>query len=121
MGTKYGSVSEELELFASAARTATANGTTLGIGAGKRKVTGYLDVTAASGTSPTLDAKLQDSVDNGTTWTDIDGGTFAQKTAAGQEYITVLCRRAANAIRAVATIGGGSPSFTFGLIAVASS
>jgi len=117
----YGGVSQEVELFPSAARTASVNGETKSIGAGKRTVTAYLDVTAVSGTSPTLDVKLQDSTDNGNTWTDVDGGAFAQFTAVGQAHITVLIRRAANAIRAVATIGGTSPSFTFKVEAVARS
>ena len=121
MPSQYGGQSQELALFASAARTATANGATLEIPAGMRKVTSYLDVTAASGTSPTLVVKLQDSINAGTTWVDVDGGAHAQLTAAGESYITVLIRRAANAVRAVATIGGTTPSFTFSVDVVASS
>lgn len=111
--TVYGAVSQEVELFPSAARIETVAGATKFIGVGKRTADAYLDVTAYSGTTPTLDVKLQDSVDGGTTWVDIDGGAFTQKTATGQQYIVVLLRRAASAIRAYATIGGTTPSFTF--------
>lgn len=121
MPVEYGVVSQEEELFPSAARTATANGATKDVTAGKRVVTAYQDVTAVSGTSPTLVTKLQDSIDNGVTWADVDGGAFAQVTGVGEAYITVLLRRAANALRAVATIGGTNPSFTFKVEAVARS
>jgi len=109
----------DVTLFSSAARTASTNGSeaVLGFGNGRVLVC-YLDVTAVSGTSPTLDVKIQES-DDGSTWTDIDGGSFSQFTSTGQEYKVMLMSRSKDRIRAVATIGGTSPSFTFKVEAVA--
>lgn len=109
-----------VELFGAAARTATANGT----GADLRSYTNtqghehaaHLNVGAASGTTPTLDVKLQESDDNAT-FTDITGATFAQRAAAGNETIHFRTRK--RYVRAVATIGGGTPSFTFAVVALA--
>ncbi len=68
-----------------------------------------LDVTAAAGTSPTLNVVIQDTVD-GTNWNDV--GTFAQKVAAGREVINVASPFSER-IRARWTLGGTAPSFTF--------
>lgn len=70
---------------------------------------GHLHVTAASGTSPTLDVKIQHSSDN-STWVDLI--TFTQATARTSE------RKSATGtvnryVRAEWTVGGTSPSFTF--------
>lgn len=98
---------EDVNLFAAAARTATANGPTIEVG---EKGTACLDLacSAASGTTPTLDVKIQTSKD-GTTWRDV--ASFAQLVAAGSERKSFvgLDRFA----RGVATIGGTTPSFTF--------
>jgi hypothetical protein len=99
-------------LFAPAARTSTANGTGIDI-------TGYVDDieiilanNTTSGTTPTLDVKIQDSADN-STYADVTGLTFTQVTAAltdpvGLKIPANTCRQY---IRAVATIGGTTPSF----------
>lgn len=101
-------------LFAALARTATANGTGVDlkgyINPGGREMKAFLDVGAVSGT-PTLDVKIQDSPDN-SVFTDISGATFAQKTAVGSEAIHFRTNQ--RYVRAVATIGGGTPSLTFG-------
>lgn len=70
---------------------------------------GFLTVTAASGTSPTLDVSLETSVDGGTTWNTV--GAFAQIAGAGSRSrvfgpLGDLCRWAW-------TIAGTTPSFTF--------
>lgn len=114
-------------VFASAARTATANSTDQTNYAG-RGVICLLDITAASGTTPTLDIKLQykDSVPATDIYVDIPGAAFAQKTAAGTDSLTLYpgiaetANRSVSDIlsrewRAVATIGGTTPSFTFSL------
>lgn len=99
---------------ASAARTASGDSGVLGDGYGEAvSLRVQLDVTAAAGTSPTLDVVIEDSLD-GTNWNVI--GTFAQKVAAGREVITitgVFARR----LRARWTIGGTTPSFTFAISA----
>lgn len=96
----------------------------------------YVDVTAGSGTSPTMDLCIQVTPDNGTTW--IPAARFAQITGvvkrrlqlqpvpgrgeAGAEAAvantggalatnTVLSKK----IRVVNTIGGTNPSFTYSL------
>lgn len=102
-------------LVASAARTATGNsGAIYGLGpASSLRV--QLDVTAASGTTPTLDVIVQDTLD-GTNWNTV--GTFAQKVAAGREVINITTPFA-DAIRISWTVAGTTPSFTFAVAAVA--
>ncbi len=96
-------------LLAPTAKTATGNETSVDFGAaGTNGGGGVIHVTAVSGTSPTLDAKIQTSSDNSTF---SDYITFSQLTAVGSEYKTsnsVPNRYA----RAVLTIGGTNPSFT---------
>lgn len=102
-------------LFASAARTATA---TSAVFAGYGDATALiiqLDVTASSGTTPTLDVVIQDTVD-GTNWNTIY--SFTQLVTTGRAVKRYLPNIAAdgpvtNQIRAVATIAGTTPSFTF--------
>ena len=60
-----------------------------------------------SGTSPTLDVKIQGS-DNGTDWTDIKSFTQVT-TSASVQYIRILCPY--KQIRAVVDVGGTSPSY----------
>lgn len=101
----------------SAARTAT--GTTgplehIGVAevmyALAKTIRAQLNVTAASGTSPTLDAVIQDSLDGGVTWNTI--GTFAQKTAVAREVINITAPFS-DMLRVQWTIAGTTPSFTF--------
>lgn len=94
---------------ASAARTATGN-QTIGSNFGSAdSLRCQLNVTASSGTSPTLDVVIQDTLD-GSNWNTI--GTFAQKTAVSREVINVTTPFA-ETIRVLWTIGGTTPSFTF--------
>src|SRR5689334_5902824 len=72
-----------ISLLASAVRTASGNGSAVPIGGSVKKLAAQIVVSAASGTSPTLDAKIQHSIDGGTTWFDLI--TFAQKTTTGNE------------------------------------
>jgi hypothetical protein len=97
--------------FASAARTATATSSTFEL-YGAETLVCYLSVTAASGTSPTLDVKFQDSPDGGTTWFDIAGTSFTQATGTTTQVVSAS-RKFARKVRCVATIGGTTPSFTF--------
>jgi|TARA_R100000479_G_scaffold93933_1_gene46390 hypothetical protein len=96
-------------LVAPAAFTTTSTETSVDFGAAGTNGGGaVLHVTAASGTSPTLDAKIQTSADNASF---SDYITFSQKTAVGSEYKTSTSNPARYA-RAVLTIGGSTPSFT---------
>jgi hypothetical protein len=99
---------------ASAARTASGNGSSFNTETAD-SFEGFLTVTAASGTTPTLDVRLETSLDAGTTWSTV--GAFAQATAATTKNkvfgpLGDLCRWAW-------TIGGTTPSFTFTVAAEA--
>lgn len=103
------------ELVASAARTTSSNsGIIYGLGPAE-SIRAQLDVTAAAGTSPTLDVVVEDTLD-GTNYNTI--GTFAQKTAAGREVINITTPFS-DQVRIRWTVGGTSPSFTFSVRAVA--
>jgi len=119
------SPSSDIVLFSSAARTATANGADTKNDYAKGVVL-FLDITAASGTSPTLAVKLQSKDDLSGAYVDVPGVSFATKTGTGSSSLTLYPGIAETAnisvsgilsrdFRAVATIGGTSPSFTFSL------
>lgn len=92
--------------------TVTATGTTSEFNAeGFTQFAATLDVSAASGTTPTLDVIIQDSAD-GTVWNTLS--TFTQKTAVSKEVIRVTTPFH-NRIRAIYTITGTTPSFTASL------
>jgi hypothetical protein len=104
-------------LVASAARTATGTGTQK-CGFGRyEKFAFLLDVTAASGTTPTLDVTIQHSIDGGTNWHTLVAMT--QATAAGEqikvesEVESGTAEVYGDCFRAIWTIGGTTPSFTF--------
>ena len=104
-------------LLESAARTTTgASAAISGFAAAKLLVL-QLEVTAASGTLPTLDVIVEDTVD-GTNYNTI--ATFAQKIAAAREVIR-LTTAFTNTLRVSYTIGGTTPSFTFNVITWADS
>lgn len=95
---------------ASAARTASGDsGALTGYGPAQT-LRAQLNVTAASGTAPTLDAVIEDSVDGGATWNTV--GTFTQATAATRQVINVTTPFA-DTLRVRWTVGGTTPSFTF--------
>ncbi len=96
-------------LAASVARTTSASSVPLaGFNAAKNLVV-QLAVTAASGTTPTLNLVIEDTVD-GINWNTI--ATFAQMTATGAAAQRVTMPFT-DQIRATWTIGGTTPSFTF--------
>ena len=95
---------------ASAARTATGNSGALPGYGPASSIRAQLNVTAASGTSPTLNVIIEDSVDGGSNWNTI--GTFAQRTGTGREVINVTTPFG-DQLRVTWTIGGTTPSFTF--------
>lgn len=111
--------STTVTVFASAARGTGAEVASAEIDvSGFSEATAFLDVTAASGTTPTLDVKFQTKDPLSGKWFDITGMAFAQKTAAGTESKSVASGLGTT-IRAVYTIAGTTPSFTFsvGLVA----
>lgn len=88
-------------------------------------VSGYHGVLAitqhvgiVTGTTPTLDGKIQDSADN-STFADVSGATFTQVTASGSfQTIAVNTQSVRKYIRYARTAGGTTPNFTVGVIAV---
>lgn len=74
-----------------------------------------VDTGAVSGTTPTLDSKLQDSADNSTGWADISGATAAQRVATGVDKIDCDVQASRRYVRYVGTIAGTSPSFLTGV------
>ena len=114
-----------LLVFNSAARTVTTNSGAIQPKSGKG-VFLVLDVTASSGTSPTLDVTLERYDTTSDSWVALPGAAFAQQTGTGTNGLTVypgigetanesVSDHIGNYFRAVATIGGTSPSFTFSL------
>jgi len=105
-----------------AARTATFNGT----GFDTRDFIGRALVIqhmgAVSGTTPTLDGKIQESSDNGVAdaFADVSGATFTQVTATDQNReLSLDLDGRERYIRHVATIAGTTPSFTYGVLMIA--
>ena len=115
-----------LTVFSSAARGSGANASGV-FGCDGKGAIFVLDVTAVSGTSPTLDLKIQVFSPLGNDYVDLAGAAFAQKTAANTSMLTVYPGIAETAnvsvsdvmpplFRAVGTVGGSAtPTVTFSL------
>jgi hypothetical protein len=99
-------------LQADVTKTATFTGTGLDLKTGtpRRGLKARLRVGTVGGTSPTLDVKIQESDDN-TTYNDLV--VFDRLTATGLGFETVETSK--RYIRALATLGGTSPSFVYGI------
>jgi hypothetical protein len=97
------------QVVSSAVRTTSSDSGTLSGYGPAQSIRAQLNVTAASGTTPTLDVVIEDTLD-GTNWNVV--GTFAQKTAVGREVINVTALFS-DTVRIRWTIGGGTASFTF--------
>ena len=114
-----GSKTYVASLLGADSRSASANGTGFDL-QGSNDAEGeaivILDSEAGTGTSPTLDVKLQESANN-SDWSDISGATFTQVTdgGAGFEKISINVNDTERYLRAVATLGGTSPVFVFGV------
>lgn len=92
----------------SAARTTSAAGPAIEVGDKVEIRDLKLNVTAASGTTPTLDVTVQTSPD-ATNWTSV--GTFTQKTTTGSQTKTFFGLD--RYVQVIWTIAGTTPSFTF--------
>jgi hypothetical protein len=104
-------------LLDSAARTTTAAGTAVTGFAAARQLVLQLNVTAASGTTPSLSVAVQDTVD-GTNYNTI--ATFTTASGVTREVIRVTSAFT-NTLRVVYVIEGTTPSFTFNVITWADS
>lgn len=78
------------------------------------KLSGFLEVLTASGTTPTLVVKVQYSYD-GVNFTDLTSGAFAQLTTSNTraELNSIALAGVPPVLRHVSTLGGTSPIFTF--------
>lgn len=91
--------------------TFTSTGTTSAIdGSGYGTISFTADVSAASGTTPTLDIELQESQDGSADWASSMG--VNRFTATGSQFVPAL-KLSARYYRFQYTIGGSTPSFTF--------
>lgn len=127
-------MNQHVTIFASGAKGSGANNSNPVTNHSGKGAMFWLDITAVSGTSPTLDVKIQGYDQTGGDWIDLAANVagnaayaFAQKTGAGQDQLTVYPGLTASAnavctgiipnqIRAVATVGGSStPTVTFSL------
>jgi hypothetical protein len=72
-----------------------------------------IDVTAVSGTTPTMQVTIQESSDLATNWYNVY--SFPQITAVGS-YTSPVLPLTGNRIRYVQTIGGTTPSFTRSIV-----
>lgn len=102
------------------ARQRSGTGTTNGTGQDVSNLEGsaiaILDVTAESGTSPTLDVKLQESDTVGGTYTDVALGAFTQvTTVSGLQKLAVDVTITKKFLRGAGTAGGTSPVYGWGL------
>lgn len=105
-------MADAIVLVPSAAVTASG---TAGVSSGfadRTKLRAQLNVTAVSGTAPTLDVVLEDTLD-GVNWNPLL--TFTQVTAAGRQVMNLPGNTGvfADQIRVRYTVGGATPSFTF--------
>jgi hypothetical protein len=110
---------------ASAARTSTVAGGTTVTNFNAKGAVITINVTAVSGTSPTLVAKLQYSPDGGTTWIDYTNKPVTATISAIGQTTLIVCpgvTEVANSavslplprtVRMYYTIAGTTPSFTF--------
>lgn len=89
-----------------------------------------INMGAVTGTTPTLDMKMQLSPDGGTTWVDIAGAAWPQIIATGLYTLAIypgmtvvasaaLSRSLPRTWRLVWTVGGTTPSFTITNVQVA--
>ena len=96
-----------------AARTATANGTGFDAQTLRGRGLLILDSAAGTGTSPTLDVTIEDSADN-SAYAAVSGLAFTRViNAASRQSLSINLDGTRRYIRAVSTIGGTTPSFTF--------
>lgn len=115
----------ELSLLESASRTASGN-TSDFINIACIGIQLYLDVTAVTGTSPTLNVKLQAKDPTTDGYFDIPGAFFSEVSSTGKHVLTVYpgadvaqTDASGSAVprtyRVAFTLGGTDPDFTFSL------
>ena len=96
-----------------ASYTTTQTGTGRDFSAGDGQCHALLIVGTVTGTTPTLDVKIQECATVGGTYTDISGATFTQVTATGTVPVGLDFLRTLPFLRVVGTIAGTTPTFPF--------
>ena len=114
---------EKLQLFscvATAAVTSTATSAAIDLKEYDGDVSLILTSAAGTGSSPTLDVKVQDSDSSSCTYGDLSGAAFTQVTDSASMQVITFCKdEAKRYIKIVQTVGGSTPSFTFNINAIA--
>ena len=100
-------------LLTALARTASADGSAVDLKGKGRKFLVIFDIGAATGT---LDLKIQSSPVSDFASGVVDEAVFSQKTTVGTSEVQVIPTQ--RYIRASATIGGATPTFTFSVEAI---
>jgi hypothetical protein len=107
-----------VELASAASRTSTLTGTGIDVLEYEGVALVLLNASAGTGTSPTLDVKLQHS-DDDSTYEDVTNGTFSQVTdaaeTAGVKVMKLNVSDLKRYLRVIGTIAGTTPSFDFGV------
>jgi hypothetical protein len=107
-----------LVLAAAARRTTTLTGTGIDVLHYEGVALAVLNTSAGTGTTPTLDVKLQHSDDN-STFADVTGATFTQVTSdsgtAGVQVMRINVSDLKRYLRVIGTIAGTTPSFDYGV------
>lgn len=119
--TSQGIADNTKEIVLQAEGTAvTANGSVAGVDVSSYKeALLFIDVTAVTGSTPTLNLYVETYDFNSAKWYTVPGVTIAQITAAGQ--VVAALTNFGETIRLRAVVGGTSPSFTYGASVVAKS
>tara|TARA_R100001460_G_scaffold24631_1_gene49462 strand:- start:40 stop:423 length:384 start_codon:yes stop_codon:yes gene_type:complete len=110
---------EKLEIsaaVASASVSATATSSAIDLKDFDGDVLLVLNCAAGTGSSPTLDVKVQDSDETGGTYGDLSGAAFTQvTTSASLQTLEVNKDECKRFIKLVQTVGGSSPVFLYGI------
>ena len=105
---------------ASASVTATATSGAIDLKEFDGDVLLVLNCAAGTGSSPTLDIKVQDSDETGGTYGDLSGAAFTQVTdSASVQTLEVNKDECKRFIKIVQTVGGSSPVFVYGISLIA--
>ena len=105
---------DPVEVLAPADRTTTATSAAIDLQPYAGNVAVLLHVALGTGTTPTLDAKVQHCDSSGGSYADITGAAFTQVTGAagaGVQKLMLNTRSIYRYIKLVATIAGTSPHF----------
>ena len=107
-----------VELAPAASRTSTLTGAGIDVLEYEGVALVLLNASAGTGTSPTLDVKLQHS-DDDSTYEDVTSGAFSQVTdaaeTAGVKAMKLNVSDLKRYLRVVGTVAGTTPSFDFGV------